>query len=212
MADKGSDKRSVSTDALETLGTVPLDDRQKRDAIHLAVEPVVAGERMGPGDHITVINGVAWRADKDDEDKPLGIVDPFLPRAVRKGERFWFVMYPRMVHSLRHVWTHPAFTDEPVVAESESDAPTSTKVKQSLGAQIAESERWLRDFCDRSHCPDYDTVMAVIAANSTAFDSDYLHIYDHDASGEIPAEFWDHAEIVLGRKIAKRPSWFSCSC
>lgn len=39
-----SDKRSVATDALETLGTI-IDDKQKRDAIHLAVEPVVAGER-----------------------------------------------------------------------------------------------------------------------------------------------------------------------
>ena len=41
----GSDKRSVATDALETLGTI-IDDTQKRDAIHLAVEPVVAGERL----------------------------------------------------------------------------------------------------------------------------------------------------------------------
>lgn len=32
-----NDKRSVFTDALETLGTI-IDDTQKRDAIHLAFE------------------------------------------------------------------------------------------------------------------------------------------------------------------------------
>lgn len=43
MSSNTGDKRSVSTDALETLGTI-IDDRAGRDAIHLAVEPVHAGE------------------------------------------------------------------------------------------------------------------------------------------------------------------------
>lgn len=38
-----------------------------------------------------------------------GIVDPFLPRGPDTGETFWFVMAPRMVQSLRHVWEHPDF-------------------------------------------------------------------------------------------------------
>jgi hypothetical protein len=45
-----SNARSVATDALATLGTI-IDDTQKRDAIHIAVEPVIAGERLRPGDH-----------------------------------------------------------------------------------------------------------------------------------------------------------------
>lgn len=103
------DKRKVSTDALETLGQF-IGDSEKRDAIHLAVEPVTAGAELNPGQHITVKGGIAYPADRG---AGLGIVDPFLPTYVRAGQRFWFVMYPRMVHSLRHVWTHPAFNDEP---------------------------------------------------------------------------------------------------
>ena len=104
---KNGNKRSVATDALDTLGTI-IDDKQKRDAIHLAVEPVIAGQPLLAGERITVRDGVAWAAV---DDQVLGIVDPFLFGGVATGERFWFVMLPRMVHSLRHVWTHPAFPE-----------------------------------------------------------------------------------------------------
>lgn len=103
------DKRSVSTDALDTLGTIHT-KQEKRDAIHLAVEPVIAASDLNPGQHIVV--DTAGNAIPVKPGKGLGIVDPFLPRPVATGERFWFVMYPRQVHSLRHVWSHPAFPDE----------------------------------------------------------------------------------------------------
>lgn len=109
-----NDKRSPSTDALETLGMVHYKP-EKRDAIHLAVEPVTASMVLSPGQKIGIINGCAYitgmelgvtRAIK----VPYhGIVDPFLPCAVSAGEKFWFVMAPRMVQSLRHVWEHPDF-------------------------------------------------------------------------------------------------------
>ena len=40
-----ADKRSVTTDALEPLGTI-IGEGEKRDAIHLAVEPMTADERL----------------------------------------------------------------------------------------------------------------------------------------------------------------------
>lgn len=43
-----ADNRKVTTDALETLGTI-IGTSEGRDAIHLAVEPVEAGERLSPG-------------------------------------------------------------------------------------------------------------------------------------------------------------------
>jgi hypothetical protein len=190
-----SDKRSVATDALDTLGTAPLDEHQKRDAIHLAVEPVIAGERLKPGERITVTDGIASSADDDDV---LGIVDPFLTRAVRKGQRFWFVMLPRTIKSLRHVWAHPAFPDE-----------VGTSAKQPASKEA--SERWLREFIDRSNCPSYEVVLGVIARGS-ALDREYLHFDGSDAHGDIPPEFWDHVEVVLGRKVEHRPAYFSCSC
>jgi len=199
-----SDKRSVATDALETLGTI-IDDKQKRDAIHLAVEPVVAGEALRPGNHIRVSKGVAHRAATGEG---MGIVDPFLQKNVRPGEWFWFVMYPRMVHSLRHVWTHPDFPDE---VETEAYVPDK-----------AESEKWLRNFCNSAECPDYDKVMELIGKGTLPsehydevggrYDEDYLHFTGFAAHGEIPSEFWVHAEIVLGRKLPYHPQYFSCSC
>lgn len=98
-------ERPVTTDALETLGTIHITP-QHRDAIHLAVEPVIAGVDLLPGQHIVVDNGVAWPTAIGGG---LGIVDPFLKLPVERGQPFWFVMYPRQVHTLRHVWTHPAF-------------------------------------------------------------------------------------------------------
>jgi hypothetical protein len=109
--------RTPSTDALETLGMIHF-KTEKRDAIHLAVEPVIAGEILEPGACIGIIDGEAYRAgtilNYDDgrptkQVKAQGIVDPFLPRSVLPGESFWFIMNPRMVTSLRHVWDHPDF-------------------------------------------------------------------------------------------------------
>lgn len=199
-------ERKVATDALETLGTI-IDENQKRDAIHLAVEPVTAGQVLSPGEHITVKGGVAYNAKIG---KGLGIVDPFLQRQVKKGERFWFVMYPRQVHSLRHVWTHPDFPDE----VGTSAPPSKDK---------AESEAWLRNFCNTTDCPDYERLMELIDKGElkTDYDSyeaggrvdhDYIYIWGEDAHGIIPPEFWDHAEVVLGRKLTMRPGYFTCSC
>lgn len=106
-----ADKRTPATDALETLGMIHFKP-EHRDAIHLAVEPVVAGMDMAVGQSVGVINGVAWPTGKhiDGVKVPYhGIVDPFLPSKVLEGQSFWFVMAPRMVTSLRHVWEADGF-------------------------------------------------------------------------------------------------------
>lgn len=104
-----ADSRSPITDALETLGMVHYKP-EKRDAIHLAVEPVEAGEDLNRGDWVAVRDGKAFCVEQHEAH---GIIDPFLPTGipfdVKKGEKCWFVMKPRMVRSLRHVWEHPAF-------------------------------------------------------------------------------------------------------
>jgi hypothetical protein len=92
---------------------------EKRDAIHLAVEAVEAGIDLKPGQRIGIIKGVAypdgWHLSKSAPfamtAKYHGIVDPFLTNGPKKGERFWFVMKPREVRSLRHVWEHPDFPE-----------------------------------------------------------------------------------------------------
>lgn len=125
-----ADKRTPHTDALETLGMIHF-QKEYRDAIHLAVEPVVADCDLGVGQKIGIIYpdgdvglalpaGVEYAAGyQDAEGMPVvkkvpfhGIVDPFLPRGPKEGESFWFIMNPRMVTSLRHVWSHPDFLEE----------------------------------------------------------------------------------------------------
>lgn len=101
-------ERKVATDALESLGKIHT-RVEKRDAIHLAVDPVICAEEFAPGAHIQVRGGYAYPAPVG---KGHGIVDPFLQQNAKKGDRVWFVMYPGHVASLRHVWSHPAFPDE----------------------------------------------------------------------------------------------------
>ena len=107
-----NDKRTPHTDALETLGMIHFKP-EARDAIHLAVEPVNCGTvPLVPGERIGIVDGTAYPAGTNDKTGKVpyhGIVDPFLSAAVKPGERFWFVMRPRLVQSLRHVWEHPDF-------------------------------------------------------------------------------------------------------
>lgn len=109
-----ADKRTPSTDALETLGMIHFKP-EHRDAIHLAVDAVEAGVDLEVGQKIGIVQGVAWPTGTvlalGTKVPYHGIVDPFLPRGPIEGEKFWFVMAPRMVRSLRHVWEHPDFSE-----------------------------------------------------------------------------------------------------
>lgn len=69
------------------LGKLIKDTSPKRDAVHVAVAPVTAGERLSPGTPIAISGGVAV-ASKN----PVGIVDPFLPGPVFENERFWMLV------------------------------------------------------------------------------------------------------------------------
>lgn len=104
-----ADSRTPITDALDTLGMIHYKP-EKRDAIHLAVEAVEAGQWLQPGQRIGIIDGVAHPVCAGSVPYH-GIVDPFLTNGPKKGERFWFVMKPREVRSLRHVWEHPDFPE-----------------------------------------------------------------------------------------------------
>ena len=196
------DKRTVSTDALETLGTI-INEKAGRDAIHLAVEPVIAAVKLYPGQDVGLVKGQASPCEN-----MLSIVDPFLKAPVQPGERFWLVVYPRQITSLRHVWAHPAFPEAISIA-----VEPSTKEA---------SEKWLRDYCKNdSEAPGYETLIALACGQMDgdrdygwSHQGEYLLSRGADAHGDIPAELWDHVENVIGKKIPseKRASHFSCSC
>lgn len=100
-------------DQVPAVGKLITDDNQRRDAIHVAVAPIKAGQRLPPGSHVTLNEAgeaIAPHVYYGKTDETIGIVDAFLESPVEKGQTFWLFMYPQTITSLRHVWTHPAFT------------------------------------------------------------------------------------------------------
>ncbi len=91
------------------LGRLVEDGDRRRDAIHIAVAPVTAAERLAPGQHVGLIQEGNLELVGPCE-SAIGIVDPFLVEDVEPGQRFWLLLYPGTVTSLRHIWTHSAFT------------------------------------------------------------------------------------------------------
>lgn len=198
-----ADKRSVATDALETLGGI-LNEAQKRDAIHLAVEPVIAGQALSPGDDVGLDEkGRAVRRGV----KLLGIVDPFLPVSLEPGDRFWLVVYPRRITSLRHVWEHPDF---PASGETSETAALTRADKR-------QSEKWMRAWAmnhmSRDYYGDYDTPLSEDSAYANAISAGHdNHIGPYeDARDYIDSEWWEHWEAITGKK-GDRETYFSCAC
>ena len=85
------------------------DPGEKRDAIHIAVAPVIAAEKLAPGQDIGFTGSSGDEFSVGTSPEPIGIVDPFLKGLVLQGQRFWMFLYPNTITSLRHDWEHPAF-------------------------------------------------------------------------------------------------------
>lgn len=193
------------TDAASTLGTIIGPDA-KRDAIHVAVEPMVAAHTLRPGDHVGFVEGGAGTCDD-----PVGIVDPFLDRNVRKGERFWLFVYPRQTTGLRHVWSHPKFDEVPDTVAVV--APIVAPVKADVDPSEV-SRQWINDFAGRIG-QSYASLMQ--AANRWILGEDFTRDNRQGYGGhegDFP-EFWNHFEIVTGRDLpetVERQSFFTCSC
>lgn len=162
-----------------------------RDAVHIAIIPMIAGEALQPGDRVRKVDGEIFKTD----DAPIGIVDPFLSGEIRRGKRVWLCLFPNQVIGMRHHWKHAAFIPK------------------------EESELWLRNFCNDNGSIDFATLIGELNNDifedkqfSSDMDEDTWSFYGIDASGNIPEEFWLHAENYLGKTFYYRPKYFSCSC
>lgn len=220
----------IGTDALATLGTI-IDDRQGRDAIHLAVENVVAGESIWPGQHLTLEGGVAFCTL---EGKRVGIADPFVRGPIGAGQRFWLLVYPRQITSLRHVWEHPDFppSTAPVAAPPAAvPAPPPTSLSflaaveaaanieswgddilpPVVGSRKEESKAWITAFADE-HDVTYNRIIE--AADDYRSEGTYFVDGGKFEGCHVPEEFWEHYDIVTGAETPeeKRNNFFSCMC
>ena len=188
-----SDKRKVSTDALETLGTII--KTGKRDAIHLAVEPIIAGERLWPGHDVGIINGKATTK----ATKKLGIVDPFIKGAVPEGEMFWLVIYPRTITSLQHVWEHPDF--------SGYTGPSPEEIEKT------QSEEWIDAFAETLSIETDELMDAAAHYTKTGNYTNLGSNENYSDHYEKFPEFWAHYETVTGKEPKHgNGNFFSCAC
>lgn len=193
-----SNDRPVATDALATLGTAPIPDDSGRDAIHLAVEPVLAGEWLAPGEHVVMRGKFAYGTAPGEG---VGIADPFVQGRIEAGAKFWLVLYPRQITSLRHVWSHPAFPDE---------------VAPAVSPDREASEAWMMAWAKKHMSEDYygegDRVSNedAYAYAIRAGHENHVGPYE-DARDHIDSEWWGHWEAITGER-GDRDSYFSCSC
>jgi hypothetical protein len=160
-----------------------------RDAVHIAIIPVIAGESLATGQPVELYeeggNTVVGSLNKH----VLGIVDPFIIGGVKRGEQFYLWLTPRTITSLRHVWTHPEFPEEVKVEKNLREAST----------------QWLETFAERKQLTIHQLLHALE-------NNGYVG-RNEDATGEIPDEVWEHYENATGKRPpANAPSWFSCSC
>lgn len=217
-----ADKRTPHTDALETLGKIHLFD-EHRDAIHLGVEPIEAGERLQGGQHIGIVNGKAYSVNSNPDIKPLGIVDPFLTETVKAGQRFWLVVYPREITSLRHVWEHPDFpADAPVmVTDPEEELTEHQKFEAHalVGSDIGKAWLTVKEFAASLTDDYYDDGVVVSpfelldkALEVETGDFDYMSNGGQFEGAYADDSFWDAVEVLRNTKMTKRENFFSCSC
>ena len=167
----------------------------QRDAVHVAIIPVVASSNLSPGERIGVKVVAGVPHSEDDPEEFIGIVDPFLHRRVKKGECFYLCLFPGTVHGMRHHWLHPQFQSK---AEPDDD-------KKEMARLVIEK-------CADDAGISLDEIIR--AANDYLDSGEYLHEGSRWDGHHLDKSFWDAFEAFTGRKVPKddRGSFFSCSC
>lgn len=185
------------------LGQV-LGDETERDAFHVAVAPVIAAEKLAPGQTIGFVEGSTERVEAvvgaAEKERAIGIVDPFLKRLVFPDQRFYLWLFPNTVTGMRHHWQHPAFV------ERKPDNGVSPESK-------AAAEAWLRDFAG-SIGLDYEEVIEVL---TRCQESGGWHTFQ---GSDTPDRCWTDRETMwqMYQKVTGRivedfeATAFSCSC
>lgn len=164
-------------------------DGAVKDAVHQAIAPVVAATELRPGTHVGADGS---------ERNPIGIVDPFLKKAVQQGETFWLWMYPNSIQQLRHEWTHPAF-----VAKASSVPKSTAWLKSYAAKHLAMQDDWrAEDECTSMGCDETPTSYDAFMSN--AYSKEVLY-YGHDLKSindlEDREELREHLQVMLGEDI-----------
>ena len=172
------------------LGELPPVDAEK-DAVHVAVAPVIAGEKLYPGQHIILVGGKAKATQTG-----IGIVDPYLTTPVNEDQPFWLFLYPNTITSLRHDWSHPAFPAKPN--------------NQIPDGNVEESKRWLENLASDGRV-SYEDLMVMAEDRHFVFGTE-MYDYNTDENQRL---FWHHYSVVTGNYVPHyivENTYFGCSC
>lgn len=165
---------------------------QHRDAVHVAIAPVVANEILAPGQHVGFLSGGDGRVGALATTR-IGIVDPFIVGFVPKDAKFFLFLYPKTVTGMRHHWSHPAFSDAASVASAtQASKDWLTRYAASVGV-------------------DYDEL--IDRAKAYQMSGEYWSEGGRFEGEYVPNEFWDHYQNATGNTVGSdRGNFFSCSC
>lgn len=167
-----------------------------RDAVHIAVIPVVCGDAfLDPGEKVTLrLNGKAYGAGNG---KGAGVVDPFLPERIKEGDRFYLFLYPGSITSLRHHWTHPDIPEERMKGELDEDRERAKANLNHFAVSVGLSlDELLR------------------GAGSYLKYGEYLIDGGRYEGVYMPDTFWQDYQVYTGIAVNedKQGHFFSCSC
>lgn len=179
------------------LGEIPKNDAD-RDAVHVAIVPIVTGEDLKPGTPVRVQNGIAYRSHIN----PIGIIDPFLSHTAYKGYRVYLCLYPNSVIGMRHHWQCPQF--DFCVEQKEY-----TQDKK-------EAKEWIEGFCDRWSLDYSSLISEATSSNDYRYVvADGQDLHSREELGDEYYEFWKQLEILTGQTFTekhKKGLGWSCSC
>ena len=185
------------SDTLKLGNLVSPENYSKRDATHIAVAAVEAGENLTPGTHVGFLaDGKIGKKGKN-----IGIVDPFLKVNVKRGDKFWLYLYPGSITSLEHKWSHPAFSEK---QESKPDNRSA-------------SETWMRKWATEHMSYDYygDGNLSEDESYQKAIEAGHnLNVGPYESARDyIDNEWWNHWEIITSfKRPAEDNRYFSCGC
>lgn len=184
----------MSDQSIFSIGKI-LTGSEDRDAVHFAIAPMEAAERLYPGQHV----GTDGHGRIAGSQPHIGVVDPFLRHPVLAGERCWMMLYPNSITELRHAWTHPAFPSKA------SGSPS-------------ESERYLRGYAERAGL-GYERLLegakSFVRGGGDHEDGIRYHTDLESFFYDERAEFWAAFQAVTGMSVPeemKDRQIFWCAC
>lgn len=170
-----------------------------RDAVHIAMIPVEAGESLQAGARVVIVNKRAVRQRVEHRHDWIGVVDPYLGQPVLEGQRFWCFLRPGTVTALHHNWHHDAF---PLPVASDE----ATRLL---------SEGWLRNFAERYNV-GYKSLVDQALSGDQKYHGITVGTDDvHEMADSEKSLFWHHISVVTGRMFSaeyRDDMFWSCAC